>query len=115
MEFSGQYLTYNEYRLLGGTLEQTPFNILEFEARKEIDKRTFGRLKGLAKQLQETKMCTLELINLQISINNGVDFSGNAINYNQDQVDNAKKSVVVKFLMNCKLEDGTPYLYCGEK
>ena len=37
MEFSGQYLTYLEYKALGGTLDQTPFNILEFEARRQID------------------------------------------------------------------------------
>ena len=64
MEFSGQYLSYNEYRLLGGTLDQTPFNLLEFEARKEIDKKTFGRLIGLKNQKQSTKMCVYQLINL---------------------------------------------------
>ena len=44
MEFEGQYLTYNEYKALGGRLDQTPFNILEFEARRKIDERTFERL-----------------------------------------------------------------------
>ena len=29
MEFKGQYLTYNEYKSLGGNLNQTPFNLLE--------------------------------------------------------------------------------------
>lgn len=64
MEFSGQYLTYNEYRALGGTaLDLTPFNILEFEARRKIDERTFGRLKGIETIPQEVKMCVYALIN----------------------------------------------------
>lgn len=63
MEFSGQYLDYNEYRLLGGTLDQTPFNLLEYEARRKIDERTFGRLKNVKKIPQEVKMCVFALIN----------------------------------------------------
>ena len=63
MEFSGQYLTYNEYKALGGTIDQTPFNLLEFEARKRIDERTFGRSKNVAVLPQEIKMCMFALIN----------------------------------------------------
>ena len=29
MEFKGQYLTYQEYLALGGTIEKMPFNLLE--------------------------------------------------------------------------------------
>ena len=47
MEFSGQYLTYEEYRALGGTLDLTSFNLLEFEARRQIDIKTFNRLKNV--------------------------------------------------------------------
>lgn len=63
MEFSEQYLTYNEYRLLGGTLDQTPFNLLEFEARRKIDEKTQGRLKNVVEIPQEVKMCMFSLIN----------------------------------------------------
>lgn len=64
MEFSGQYLTYAEYRDLGGTLEITPFNLLEFEARRKIDIRTLNRLKGIdsANIPQEVKLCEYNLI-----------------------------------------------------
>ena len=44
MEFEGQYLTYAEYRSLGGTLDITPFNLLEFEARRKVDIETQSRL-----------------------------------------------------------------------
>ena len=115
MEFSGQYLTYNEYRALGGTIDLTPFNLLEFEARKEIDKETQGRLINLKEQSNDTKICVFQLINLYVSINNGVDISGNVINYNQDQINDTIRSVIRKYLINATLEDGTPYLYCGIK
>ena len=64
MEFSGQYLTYDEYKALGGnTLDLTPFNLLEFEARRQIDIRTFNRLKEIQDILQEVKLCEYKLIN----------------------------------------------------
>lgn len=115
MEFSGQYLSYEEYRALGGTLDLTPFNLLEFEARKEIDKETLGRLINLEKQSQETKMCVFQLINLYQSINNGVDISGNVINYNREQIASTINDIIMKYLINVRLEDGTPYLYRGIK
>ena len=63
MEFNGQYLTYNEYKVLGGSLDITPFNLLEFEARRKIDERTQGRLKGIENIPVEVKMCVYALIN----------------------------------------------------
>lgn len=63
MEFKEQYLSYNEYRLLGGTLDQMPFNLLEFEARKKIDERTQGRIKRAKEIPQEVKICDYVLIN----------------------------------------------------
>ena len=113
MEFSGQYLTYNEYKALGGQLDQTPFNLLEYDVRKEIDKQTLGRLVNLEEQREEVKMCVWELINLQQSINNGVDVSGNVVNYKSEEIKNVKSDTIRRYLLNCSLEDGTPYLYCG--
>ena len=63
MEFKGQYLTYDEYKSLGGNLNQTPFNLLEYEARKKIDERTLGRLKKTSEIPTEVKMCILALTN----------------------------------------------------
>lgn len=62
MEFSEQYLTYDEYRLLGGTLDIMPFNLLEFEARKIIDSRTQNRIKKLDKIPEEVKLCINNMI-----------------------------------------------------
>lgn len=69
MEFDNQYLTYNEYKELGGTLEEMPFNLLEFNARKQIDKETFGRLTGIGQNYQEVKLCIYNLISTLKSYN----------------------------------------------
>ena len=63
MEFSGQYLTYNEYKALGGNLDQTPFNLLEYEARRKVDERTQQRLKNVNDIPQEVKLCEYTIIN----------------------------------------------------
>lgn len=39
------YLTYSEYTDFGGELDETAFDDLEFEARKQLDYYTFNRLK----------------------------------------------------------------------
>lgn len=64
MEFKGQYLTYQEYKGLGGTLDLAPFNILEFEARRRIDTITHNRLIGIKDIPNEVKMCMYRTINV---------------------------------------------------
>lgn len=128
MEFSGQYLTYEEYRSLGGTLDLPSFNLLEFEARQNIDKYTYGRLKELDKQIQDTKMCDYKLItmvesyNKQETQNKGVSSEstdGYSVSYlapstNITEAKNSEiKGIIEEYLIDCKLDDGTPYLYRG--
>ena len=64
MEFNGQYLTYEEYQGLGGTIPRTPFNLLEYGARKKIDEKTQFRLKNVnsAEIPQEVKICDYYLL-----------------------------------------------------
>lgn len=90
MTFEGQYLTYAEYTELGGSaMAEMPFNILEFEARRQIDIRTFNRLKDVENKdiPQEVKLCEYALIN---SINsfqettNNVASNGNVASENTD-------------------------------
>ena len=88
MTFEGQYLTYAEYTELGGSaMAKMPFNILEFEARRQIDIRTFNRLKDGENIPQEVKLCEYALIN---SINsyeettNNVASNGNVASENTD-------------------------------
>lgn len=73
MEFSGQYLTYIEYTALGGTLDQMPFNICEFEARRKIDIKTQNRLVGKTEIPQAVKLCEYALINSISSYSNTIN------------------------------------------
>ena len=42
--YSKEFVLFdNEYRELGGTLDPTPFNLLEYEARRKVDERTQQR------------------------------------------------------------------------
>ena len=123
MEFSNQYLTYEEYTKLGGTLEEMPFNILEFKARKQIDNATFNRLVDLKEQIQEVKMCVYDLINTINQYSNaeqGVKASesidGYSVSYKTADTIELNKiygKVIRDYLGESKLDDGTPYLYCG--
>jgi len=63
MTFENQYLTYSEYQELGGTLEELPFNELEYEVRKIIDEKTLNRLKNVDTIPDEVKMCEFKMIN----------------------------------------------------
>ena len=75
MSFENQYLTYAEYQALGGTLQETPFNVLEFEARKQINIRTQNRLVNEESQTDEVKLCVFHLIE---KINSYSNVSSNA-------------------------------------
>ena len=64
MEFTNQYLSYEEYMVLGGTLKEVPFNELEFECRRLIDSRTQNRLKNTNEIPQEVKMLENKMIQM---------------------------------------------------
>jgi len=128
MEFKKHYLTYEEYRELGGTLDMTPFNILELEAQSCIDKYTFNRLQNLDKQVNEVKVCIYELIknlasyseyteqNKSISSENtdgySISYRGGDENVSKSNLVEIK-NIIRTCLAGCCLEDGTPYLYIG--
>lgn len=87
MEFEGQYLTYQEYINLGGTLAETPFNLLEFEARNQIDLRTQNRLVGVDEIPQKVKICEFKLIeklNDYLNQINQINQNGNVSSENID-------------------------------
>ena len=58
------YLTYVEYQEMGGTLDETAFNDLEFEAESYIDWYTFNRLWGQTEYPSRLKRCMYHIIRL---------------------------------------------------
>lgn len=128
MEFDNQYLNYDEYIELGGTLEEAPFNVLELKAQKSVDKYTFGRLMNLDEQINEVKVCIFELIKLLASYESytshdksisSENTDGYSVSYNSGDENVSKsnlaeiKGIIRTYLDECRLDDGTPYLYIG--
>lgn len=95
MEFDEekQYLSYDEYLDLDGQLDETPFDLLEYEARRKIDARTQNRLRNMSNEEipQEVKMCVYNMINLMTTyveslsnVNKGIaseNIDGYSVNY----------------------------------
>ena len=96
----------------------------------EWNKKNLKRLKDLEEQIEETKLCTYKLIELISSYdkyeiqNKGVaseSIDGYSVSYSTPNTSftMAKNSeiedTIKTYLVDCKLEDGTPYMYCGAK
>lgn len=133
MEFSGQYLTYEEYKGLGGTLSEMPFNLLEFEVRKRIDNRTQNRIYNMSDKPQEVKLCVNAMINTleqyvvdsSKNINKNVaseSIDGYSVSYiTGSQVQEAIKSkkseledIMQTYLGNVRTSKNIPVLYLGQ-
>ena len=127
MEFKGQYLAYQEYLALSGTLDEMPFNLLEFNARKKIDERTFGRLVDKGQEYKEVKLCIYNMIttlnsyssyNTQNKAISSESTDGYSISYGtpQKSITEAKNSeledVIDTYLSNLIVDD-VPVLYRG--
>ena len=132
MEFSGQYLTYEEYKALGGTLSEMPFNLLEFEARKKIDNRTQNRIKYMVSKPEEVKLCVNAMINTLVQyvvdsskgINKNIaseSIDGYSVSFiTGSQVQEAIKSkkseleeMMQTYLGDIRTSDNIPVLYLG--
>ena len=70
------YLTFAEYQAYGGTLDETTFNNLEFEAEALVNWYTFNRLKNDTTFPVELKRLMYYLINLALMKNNLLNESG---------------------------------------
>ena len=127
MEFKGQYLTYQEYLALGGTLDEMPFNLLEYNARKKIDERTFGRLVDREQEYQDVKLCVYDMITTLNSYSSydtqnkaisSESTDGYSISYGtpQKSITEAKDSeledIMNSYLANIVI-DNVPVLYRG--
>lgn len=62
------YLTYDEYKEMGGAVPQTEFIQLEFKARKRIDYLTDSRVKDMANIPEAVKMCMMSLITVEAAV-----------------------------------------------
>ncbi len=117
-----KYLTYEEYQALGGGLPEAPFNLLEYESRKQIDKYTFGRLMELEEIPEDIRddiqMCMFVLIEQNNEMNETVtkkseSIDGYSVSFGGvSENDNVIKSKITTLLNGIEL-NGVPLLYAG--
>lgn len=117
------YLTYDEYKSMGGTAEEPAFTRLCTAACGRIDRLTHGRVRCFEQVPQEVKAAAFELIrrceSYEAEDARMASFTndGMSISYVQEtaqQRESALGSVVIDMLWGLKAADGkTPILYAG--
>jgi len=122
-----QYLTYAEYQSYGGTASNTDFTMLEFRARKRIDRLTASRVQNMVTVPEAVKLCMMSLIGIdskagaEAQVDNPVVTSFNTDGYSESygkalSVDEADKtmSISIRSMLWGETDDnGTPLLYRG--
>jgi hypothetical protein len=117
-----KYLTYEEYQELGGELPEAPFNLLEYEARKQIDKYTFGRLMELEELPEDIaddiKNCMMVLIKQDnekqtTTAKKSESIDGYSVSFNGSTEYETLTKNTVKLLLNGIKLNGVPLLYTG--
>ena len=121
------YLTYAEYTSYGGTASQTAFPMLEFRARKRVDRLTASRVQNMASVPQAVKLCMTSLIEIdskagaEAQVDNPVVTSFNTDGYSETygkalsvKDADATMSASIRSMLWGELDDnGTPLLYRG--
>ena len=123
-----QYLTYEEYTALGGTLSVADFPVAELKARKRIDYLTDSRVVAMEEVPEEVKLCEKMLIDaesvygIESRLSNPLVASFNTDGYSESYGSAAEQQAAAEELMNAKtrellygvLDDyGVPLLYRG--
>lgn len=73
------YLTYIEYQNMGGTLDATTFNQLEFEAESIVNWYTFNRLRKMTEYTENVKRLMFKLISMMFLKSQALSL-GNSLN-----------------------------------
>ena len=127
------YLTYEEYKLYGGTADETTYNSIIYEAQACVDYATFNRLKNEVEIPVEVKVCLTNIINLvnrkyklllaqneddkevMSMSNDGVSVSYNTVSANDviSKVDYQIKQTIQLFLSGVKNSEGKLLTYRG--
>lgn len=120
MDFQNRYLTYEEYKELGGNLPQMPFNLLEYQAEKKIDMQTSNRFRNVTNYPLELKMCINTLITELKKYNENGNKSSETIGsysvtYDKPLTNEKKRAleeIIKEYLLTTKIND-IFVLYCG--
>jgi hypothetical protein len=113
-----QYLTFADYKSMGGSLEQPEYTRAEYAARKEIDNLTFQRLQGIDPIPEDLKICVLELIERELCGNlDGQDFisqGSGKLSTTKESLKGKAAELIRKYLDGITV-DGFPVFYAGNR
>lgn len=127
MNFKNQYLTYDEYCELGGSLDEEDFNLLEYDVQKTIDEKTFNRLIKLETIPDELKICIFRMLRIEESYQvyetkdktiASENIDGYSVSYRQtdksviETKNDELEREIKKYLSNVIVDD-VPILYRG--
>ena len=119
------YLTHEEYKGWGGTLDSAAFSRWEYSARALIDRHTFKRVSGMVETPESVKRLVFELVGMAEQQGRQQDgtvvasFStdGYSESYAKPltavEAQAAMAALVVQYLSGEKDDAGTPLLYRG--
>lgn len=122
-----KYLTYEEYQSYGGTASETAFTMLEFRARKRIDRQTFDRVQNMATVPEAVKLCMMSLmtidskVGVEAQVENPVVTSFNTDGYSEsygkalsaEDADSSMSASIRSMLWGERDDNGVPLLYRG--
>ena len=122
-----QYLTYAEYQGYGGTASETAYPMLEFRARKRIDRLTASRVQDMVTVPEAVKLCMMSLIGIdskagaEAQVDNPVVTSFNTDGYSETygkamsaaDADAAMSASIRSMLWGETNDNGVPLLYRG--
>lgn len=115
------YITYDEYKDKGGTLNETAFNMYAYEATQKIREKTFDRITTPS---EAVKMCMVRLIDVLYKADPAVEkvasFNHDGLSQNMqiasaDELNKKAHQLIRSYLINEVADDGTPLMYCGVK
>lgn len=98
------YLTYEQYKELGGQVDESAFPLLEKRAQRKLDNYTFDRLKDAETIIDEVKEVLTLMINMIADENNGDEvksFSNGKVSFSfvdKKPIEERMYDIVVEYL-----------------
>ena len=120
------YLTYEQYKEIGGALDLTAFNRFESRACGIIDNATHNRIEGMTEVPQRVKALCRDLVEYlarndttEVAVTSrsqsagGVSESESYATKTADDVYGDIQNMIYDYLLNVTDDNGTPLLYRG--
>ena len=121
-----KYLSYTEYRNLGGNLDVAAFTRQIFRAERKVDAHTFGRLISAPAVSATVKACLRRLVEYMNMTDNAENDGQRAASIGNDgvsvtyaagptraEIAAREEAIICEYLIRERDADGSPLLYRG--